>query len=72
MHAVERYVKILEEGAAQDLFDPQAAQNNSNNTPAVAEVEGGAVTIQVPPNLSGEMVGDINFMRAAGTIIDDD
>ena len=76
MHAVKRYVKIVEEGGEADLFDaPEAPEDNppvqqeGGQEEAVAEVPNAQ---QNAPEMTGELAEDINAMRAAGATVDDD
>ena len=73
MYAVKRYVKILEEDGAADLFDaPEGnppAKEGGGQEGAAAKVPNDQ---QTAPEMTGELAEDINAMRAAGANVDDD
>ena len=72
MHTVVRYVKIIEEGAAKDLFIPTVPPNSISTAIETTEGEIYAVATTFVPHITGELAEDINAMRAAGANIDDD
>ena len=72
MHALIRYVKIVEEGGANDLFISAVPPNSNPTAVETAEVETNVLPTTIVPHITGELAEDINAMRAAGANIDDD
>ena len=72
MHAVIRYVNIVEEGGANDLFISAVPPNSNPTAVETVEVETNVLPSTIVPHITGELAEDINAMRAAGANIDDD